>query len=192
MKEISRNLQVFLPNYVAVEVTEEIENKQFIAKLKDRNQNTFTSRALSEGTLRMLALCVLESDPSHKGLLCFEEPENGIHPARIPDMAKLLQRLSANFNEPDSSLRQVIVNTHSPLMVEAIDKLNKPAVSILYAEMKTAIAEQDGKKLSLSKTKITPKDKESQTTLSFYDDENKYTLAKIKELLSHSDFEKPS
>ena len=47
--------------------------------------------ALSDGTLRFLALAVLEMDPETQGLLCLEEPENGIHPARIPAILELLQ-----------------------------------------------------------------------------------------------------
>lgn len=42
------------------------------------------ARALSEGTLRFLALCVLLEDPKFTGLICMEEPENGIHPATCP------------------------------------------------------------------------------------------------------------
>ena len=44
------------------------------------------ARALSDGTLRFLALAILELDLTPRGLLCFEEPENGIHPERIPAM----------------------------------------------------------------------------------------------------------
>lgn len=40
-------------------------------------------RALSDGTLRFLALAVLREDPEFNGLLCIEEPENGIHPNKI-------------------------------------------------------------------------------------------------------------
>ena len=35
----------------------------------------FSSRVLSDGTLRMLALATLKNDPEHQGVLCFEEPE---------------------------------------------------------------------------------------------------------------------
>jgi len=52
-----------------------------------------------------------------------EEPENGIHPDRIPAMLKLLQDIATDPDEPadDSNpLRQVIVNTHSPSVVMAV------------------------------------------------------------------------
>lgn len=78
------------------------------------------ARVLSEGTLRFLALAILRLDPSYSRLLCMEEPENGIHPAKIPEIVDLLHDLAFDPSLPlaeDNSLRQVIVNTHSPHFV---------------------------------------------------------------------------
>lgn len=86
----------------------------------DRNGSHHAARALSDGTLRFLALTVLEMDSLSGGLLCFEEPENGIHPGRIGAMLDLLQDLSADTQDAigaENPLRQVIVNTHSPSVV---------------------------------------------------------------------------
>ncbi|RMG26771.1 MAG: DUF2813 domain-containing protein, partial [Bacteroidetes bacterium] len=111
--EISRKLNSFLPNFVEVDVVDDQANQQYLIRLKSEDGKWFSSRVLSEGTLRLLALCVLEKDEKHSGLLCFEEPENGIHPSRIRDMAHLLRDLSADFTDPSSPLRQIVVNTHS-------------------------------------------------------------------------------
>ena len=78
------------------------------------------ARVLSEGTLRFLALAILRLDPSYSRLLCMEEPENGIHPAKIPEIVDLLHDLAFDPSLPlaeDNTLRQVIVNTHSPHFV---------------------------------------------------------------------------
>src|SRR5699024_8871756 len=75
------------------------------------------AKSLSEGTLRFLALALIEEDNLFHGLICMEEPENGIHPAKLPAMVDLLKALSVDpFESPgsDNPLRQVIVNTHSP------------------------------------------------------------------------------
>ena len=93
-------------------------------KLLNRNHNVHAARALSDGTLRFLALAILENDPGSQGLLCFEEPENGIHPERIVSMLELLRGLCVDTHEPigdENPLRQVIVNTHSPVVVGLID-----------------------------------------------------------------------
>ena len=86
----------------------------------DRHHTQLAARALSDGTLRFLALTVLELDPTAVGVVCFEEPENGIHPARIEAMLQLLQDIAVDPTVPvgsDNTLRQVIVNTHSPVVV---------------------------------------------------------------------------
>ncbi len=90
------------------------------------------ARALSDGTLRFLALAVLEIDPRAEGLLCLEEPENGIHPARIPAMLELLQDIPTDVERKigdDNPLRQVIINTHSAEVVSQV-----PDSSLLLAE----------------------------------------------------------
>lgn len=70
-----------------------------------------------------LALAVLAQDPAATGVLCMEEPENGIHPSRVPAMISLLDSIAMDPDYPqgpDNPLRQVIVNTHSPLVVQAV------------------------------------------------------------------------
>lgn len=82
------------------------------------------ARALSDGTLRFLALAVISADPEAGRLLCLEEPENGIHPSRIPAMLSLLESIAVDPTDSvDSSnnpLRQVIINTHSPSVVSSL------------------------------------------------------------------------
>jgi len=100
--------------------------------VSSREGTAHAARALSDGTLRFLALAVLEIDPRAEGLLCLEEPENGIHPARIPAMLRLLQEIPTDVNDAvddDNPLKQVIVNTHSPAVVSQV-----PDSSLLVAE----------------------------------------------------------
>jgi predicted ATPase len=91
--------------------------------LADRDGTEHEARSLSDGTLRFLALAVLESDSEVRGVLCMEEPENGIHPQRVSAMLRLLQDLAVDPSEPvgpENPLRQVIVNTHSPTVAAQV------------------------------------------------------------------------
>lgn len=100
------------------------------------------ARSLSDGTLRFLALSVMAHDPDYTGLICMEEPENGIHPGRIEAMAELVRDIAVDPFEapgPDNPMRQVIVNTHSPRYVNAQD----PA-DLLFAENATVL--RDGRR----------------------------------------------
>lgn len=103
------------------------------------------ARSLSDGTLRFLALAVLELDVTVQGLICLEEPENGIHPERIPVILQLLQDIATDPNEPvdlTNPLRQVIVNTHSPAVVSEI-----PEDTLLVAEIREDI--RDGRRFNM-------------------------------------------
>lgn len=120
---------------IAIRLTELIEDIFEIDVDKDDKRNTLTlmvkgqhgpflpARFLSDGTLRFLALSIMQSDPQMQGIICLEEPENGIHPHRIIPMIRLLQDIACDITLPvddDNPLRQVIINTHSPLVVGEI------------------------------------------------------------------------
>lgn len=74
----------------------------------------FSSRIVSEGTLRVLALCAIAVNPWSGSLLAFEEPENGVHPRRLELIAQLLSSLAIERG------KQLIVTTHSPVFCDAI------------------------------------------------------------------------
>ena len=116
---------------VRVEADVKHELLTLYAKLRDGTEHP--ARSLSDGTLRFLALAIIEQLPQSAGLFCLEEPENGIAPERVPAMLDLLQAIPADPDEPvdeaDNPLRQVIINTHSPEVVMRV-----PADSLLVAE----------------------------------------------------------
>lgn len=186
LNEISRKLQSFVPNFIEVRIIDDKENKQFIIKLVDKDNKEFSSRVLSEGTLRVLALCVLEQDNEYTGLLCFEEPENGIHPFRISTMISLLKDLSSDFTDEEFPLRQVIVNTHSPILVKNVFQWNKDDnVSIWYSEIRNRVTDYNNKRINISATNILPVIKETEHLLqfSFSELQRKVTLATVNEYL---------
>jgi len=190
--EISRRLHSFLPNFVSVDVIDDVENKRYVIVLRDVDGKEYTSRVLSEGTLRVLALCVLCQDDRHSGLLCFEEPENGVHPFRIRTMVSLLKDLSTDFSDLGMPLRQIIVNTHSVIFVKEMRKwLSSPYVSINFAQMVNRImsVKDVKKKLLVSKITPVPKEEEMQMSIPFTEQEKRMTLQMIEDYLNTEDNE---
>lgn len=121
---VANRLAGLLDDVHEVRVDEDRQRGLLTLQVIDRDRNLHAARALSDGTLRFLALAILEMDPDAQGLLCFEEPENGIHPERISAMLRLLKDLSVDTGQPagsDNPLRQVIVNTHSPAVVGLVE-----------------------------------------------------------------------
>jgi predicted ATPase len=117
---VASTLSELLDDVRTVNVEKDERRELFTLFVTGRDGTAHPARALSDGTLRFLALAVLSLDSESPRVLCLEEPENGIHPERIPAMIRLLQTLAADVNSPVDSnnpLRQVIVNTHSPAFV---------------------------------------------------------------------------
>lgn len=140
--KIANRLAELIDDVYEVWIDRDERRELFNLYVKDRDGTSYPAKALSDGTLRFLALTVIELDPSAQGILCLEEPENGIHPERIPAVLRLLQDIATDVDEPigpDNPLRQVIVNTHSPAVVGEV-----PDDSLLIAELKEKI--QDGKR----------------------------------------------
>ena len=142
--EIANRLAELIDDVYRVSIDRDEKRELLTLNVTGRDRTAHAARALSDGTLRFLALGVLERDPEAQGILCLEEPENGIHPARIPAMIRLLRDIATDVSEPvdfENPLRQVIVNTHSPVVVQQV-----PEDTLLVAEPREVIC--SGKRFS--------------------------------------------
>ena len=87
-----------------------LEGGSFQLYLNEGAYLTPSSR-LSDGTLRYLALLAILCHPKPPPVVCIEEPELGLHPDVLPDLAELLKEASKHT--------QLIVTTHSDILVGA-------------------------------------------------------------------------
>jgi predicted ATPase len=120
---VANRLSQLVENVRRVSVDVDEKRQLLNIAMTDRHETEHVASSLSDGTLRFLALAVMEADPKSRRLFCLEEPENGMHPLRIEAMVELLGDLAVDADEPvddDNPLRQVIVNTHSPSVVACV------------------------------------------------------------------------
>jgi predicted ATPase len=123
LDELAARLSELVEHVRKIRVDRDEHRQLLTLELTDRGGTPLPARSLSDGMLRFLALAVLSLDPREEGLICLEEPENGIHPERIPAMLQLLQDIAVDVESPegmDNPLRQVIINTHSPAVVSQV------------------------------------------------------------------------
>jgi predicted ATPase len=85
---------------------------------------------LSDGTLRYLCLLAILCHPEPQPLICIEEPELGLHPDVLPELARLLIEASERT--------QLIVTTHSDILVDAMTE--RPE-SVVVCEKHNGITE---------------------------------------------------
>lgn len=122
-QRIAGRLTELVENVRGIRVDRDSVRQAFSLYVNDHSGNDIPARGLSDGTLRFLALAIIEEDPLVTGVICLEEPENGIHPKRLPAMIALLRDIAVDPHEPcghDNPLRQIIINTHSPSVVSEV------------------------------------------------------------------------
>ena len=121
--QIAVRLSELIDDVAAVRIDRDEQRELLTIEVTDHSGTVYPARSLSDGALRFLALSVLESDPKATGLICMEEPENSIHPSRIPLILGLLQNIATDVAIPvglDNPLCQVIVSTHSASVIQEI------------------------------------------------------------------------
>ncbi len=110
---IRRTLRSIIPGVEDVRV--DLDKSRGILDVQVRQEGRdASSRIVSEGTLRVLALCAIAVNPWSGSLIAFEEPENGVHPRRLELIARLL------FSLANEERKQVLITTHSPLLCDAV------------------------------------------------------------------------
>ncbi len=122
---LANQLSRLLEDVSELRLRNDEKSETWTVEVRGRHGIFHPARSLSDGTLRFLVLTVLGEDPETKGMICLEEPENGIHPDRIPVMVNLLRDIAVDPRftvDAENPLRQVVVNTHSPLVVQHVDQ----------------------------------------------------------------------
>ena len=149
---------------------------------------SLSANLLSDGTLRLLALATLRNDTQFQGVLCLEEPENGVNPSSMKEIAHLLKGLATDFSNPsqvDEPLNQVIVTTHSPTFISQPDVRD----SLLFTYMVWHVEPLATGDPSLHITCMTPvitSNLETQLEISSHGDETTeiYTIDQVKKYLN--------
>lgn len=94
---------------------QETQDGYIVLRFQDgKFKNPFSSKFVSDGTIKMFTYLLLLHDPVQHALLCVEEPENQLYP-------ELLEELAEEFREYANTGGQVFVSTHSPDFLNAIN-----------------------------------------------------------------------
>lgn len=118
---IRNSLAALIPGVADLRVERDSIAGRYRLFVTMKDASEFSSRVLSDGTLRVLSLLTFLYDPRRRSVLLFEEPENGIQEERLVRLVELLRESSTNpkLESPNSErLFQVIINTHSPVVLE--------------------------------------------------------------------------
>jgi predicted ATPase len=180
LADIVADLSALIPGVLEVSIDEDEKNREYRIDISMREEIPFSSRVVSDGTLRILALLTMLHDPKHHGLICFEEPENGVHPSRLKMLMERLRNLVSQLwkEEADSerSLSQMILNSHSPVALSGLDR-----GEMLFSDL---VSESDPiRKCITRKTRILPVEPGDQGSL-LEKEKNYVTRFEVNQYLS--------
>lgn len=189
LNDISRDLGNLAPGIIQVEVEADRVRDEYVIWARTQDGRRFSSRVLSDGTLRMLALVALKNDPEHSGVLLFEEPENGVHPFRLKNIAAVISQLATDFSDTASaaeSLRQFLCNTHSPVFI------SQPAIleHVLFAYTVQRVDAKSTGQAGQRITRMVPVQAsllQPALELGIAEEERSYTLEEVKAFLESAD-----
>lgn len=91
------------------------------------------------GTLRYLCLLAVLCHPNPPKMVCIEEPEIGLHPDVLPTLAELLKEASERT--------QLVVTTHSEVLVDAMSDRPEAVLVAEKGEGGTTLTRLDGEDL---------------------------------------------
>lgn len=165
LSDIAAELNDLIPGISGLDARLHDASREYRIELTMRDQLPYTSRVISDGTLRILALLTLLHDPRHRGLTCFEEPENGVHPGRVRQLVQRLNDMVTTPSEVEDAgdaasaaapLSQLLLNSHSPVVLSALlDKtLESTHGMVLFADTMTVADPQ--RKETRRKTQLRP------------------------------------
>ena len=113
LEKITAQLRRWVPELAGV-VTEMTSDERLLLRFRDAPfEKPLPAQYMSGGTMRLAALLTLLYEPDATGLLGMEEPDNELHPL-------LLYRLAEELGKA-SETRQLLVTTHSPMLLDALD-----------------------------------------------------------------------
>ncbi len=119
LHRIARRLSGLMPVEAVRAVSDDLRRLHTL-ELRQRSGVRLRAGSIADGTLRFLALATI-AETTGGGVYCVEEPENGIHPAKLPALNRLLHDIAVDLDRPVGAanpLRQVLVATHSPYFVQ--------------------------------------------------------------------------
>jgi predicted ATPase len=118
LTDIRNALAALIPGVSDLRVERDPSGRSYQLLVLMSDGSEFSSRVLSDGTLRILALLTFLYEPRLKTALLFEEPENGVHEERLKKLVDILRNSCADWSSDNSDrIFQIILNTHSPIVL---------------------------------------------------------------------------
>lgn len=125
--ELEQHLLRLVPHVSRISLKR--ENNQDVLRLIDKySDHVILSGDISDGTLRLLGFLTSLYQVEDIDIVCFEEPENGIHPWLLHKLIELLNQISQKGIR--GKPKQIVITTHSPVLLNYVKPEQVRAVEL--------------------------------------------------------------
>jgi predicted ATPase len=118
-EELNKEFHRWLPEFDRILFETPAKGKKSFLVRTSVGHHRLPASDLSQGVLFALAFLALAYLPNPPSIVCFEEPDRGIHPRLLIDIRDAMYRLAfpENYGEKREGV-QVIATTHSPYLLD--------------------------------------------------------------------------
>jgi predicted ATPase len=118
-EDLNKELNRWLPEFDRILFEIPAKGQKSFLVRTSAGHHRLPARDLSQGVLFALAFLALSYLPEPPSIVCFEEPDRGIHPRLLVDIKDAMYRLAfpENYGETREPT-QVIATTHSPYLLD--------------------------------------------------------------------------
>lgn len=134
--ELETRFVSLVPNIERLSLDQNTSRQNLLQLVDQHSEYKIPASAVSDGTLRLLAFLTALYDIDSPDIICFEEPENGVHPWLLNKIMELLTQVSQEGIRGKPV--QILITTHSPVLLNYVEPEQIRAVE-LDGEGKTQV-----------------------------------------------------
>src|SRR5205085_3409785 len=185
-----------VPDLINIELKKDEVRNEYTIWATYQDGSSLSSRVLSDGTLRLLAIVTLKNDLQFHGVLCFEEPENGVHSSYLIDIAHLFKKLATDFVDPqqvNEPLKQILVTTHSPIFISQSDVIDALLFTYTMTLVEPTVRNIPPMRITQAASVLMPdtqslsaNESDKGIDIDIDKEEVSYTIDQVKELLANN------
>jgi predicted ATPase len=126
-RELLRN---FAPEIEEVTAPGAGVNRRILAITEKGMDEAVSGEHISDGLAFLIAILASLSVEHTPSIIGIEEPENGIHPRRLKDLASYFKQLAEKYEKGESGIPQLILTTHSPYLLDYFEDMPQAVVVV--------------------------------------------------------------
>ena len=126
--EMEERFTALVPNISRISLTQDANHVNQLRLVDRYSTHKIPASDISDGTLRLFAFLVALYDVESPDIICFEEPENGVHPWLLNQVMELLNLVTKNGVRGKPI--QVLITTHSPVLLNYVKPEQVRAVEL--------------------------------------------------------------